>query len=107
MPTSLTKRERAIAAGFRRYERQKAKAENEYAKATRLATTLAQKIFKMRQARQIGEFERAVRISEDSHVIATAQYLKAQNEVQNGGEALIWAHASVKPFALKTTNKLD
>jgi CHASE3 domain sensor protein len=106
--SALSKRERSIAAATRRFERQKDKAESEYAKANRLAITLGQKIFKMRKARQLSPFQRAVRISEEGkHVVATAQYLQAQHEANNGGEALIWAHSSVKPFKISTSNKLD
>lgn len=105
MPASLTKRERAIAAALRRYEKAKDRAEACYAHADKLATALAQKIFKLKSARALSEFQKAVRISEEGkHVIATAQYLEAQHEALTGGDGKIWAHGSVRPWKLSTKN---
>lgn len=105
MPTPLTKRERAFARALTRYEKAKDRAESAYAEADRLCTDLAQKIFKLKSARAVTEFSKAVRISEEGkHVIATAQYLEAQAEALSGGDGKIWAHGSVRPWKLFTKN---
>ena len=105
MPTPLTKRERAIARTFARYEKLQEKASAAYARADRLATELAQKIFKIKNARALNEFTKAVRISEEGkHLLAEAQFLAAQKDALNGGDGKIWAHGAVRPWKLSTKN---
>jgi len=105
MPSPLTHRERRIGRAFSRYEKLKEKAEAAYARVDRAAAELAQQIFKLRAARQLNQFEKAVRISEDGkHVIATAQFLQAQEEALNGGDGKLWSHAAVRPWKLSTKN---
>lgn len=105
MPTPLTKRERTLARAFTRYEALKEKAEAAYARADRAAAKLAQQIFKIKAARVLSQFEKAVRISEEGkHLIATAQFLEAQHDALKGGDGKIWAHGSVRPWKLSTKN---
>lgn len=101
----LTKRESAIARAFQRYERVKEKAEGLYAKADRAAAELAKKVFKLKNVKQLDDFTRAVRISEDGrHLVVTAQLAEAAAAATNGGEGKLWGHAAVRPWKFATKN---
>ena len=105
MSTPLTNRERRLGRAFARYEKLKEKAEAAYARADRAAAEIAQTIFKSKTAKAIGQFTKAVRISEEGkHIVATAQYLEAQDAALKGEEGKIWAHGSVRPWKLSTKN---
>ena len=101
----LTKRESAIARAFQRYERVKEKAEANYAKADRAAAELAKKVFQFRRSKQVDDFTRAVRISEDGKfLLVTAQLAEAAAAAANGGEGKVWAHAAARPWKFATKN---
>src|SRR5579871_4474825 len=98
MPTPLTKRERSFGRALTRWEKLKDKAEAAYARVDREGAEIAKKVFKLKSARALDEFSKAVRISEDGkHLIVTAQFLQAQKEALSGGDGKIWAHGSVRP----------
>lgn len=105
MPTPLSKRESAMLRAFQRLERLQEKAAAMYAKSDRAAAELAKKIFALKKVRQIDDFTRAVRISEDGRfLLVTAQLAEAAAEAANGGEGKLWAHAAVRPWKFSTKN---
>lgn len=105
MPTPLTKRESAIRSAYQRWERAKEKAEALYAKSDRAGSELAKKVFKLKNAKKLDDFTRAVRISEDGrHLLVTAQLAEAAAEAANGEEGKVWGHAAVRPWKFSTKN---
>jgi len=101
----LTKREAAILRAHQRIERLQEKAAALYAKADHAAADLAGKIFKLKNAKRISDYTRAVRISEEGkHLLVTAQLAEAAAEAANGGEGKVWAHAAARPWKFSTKN---
>ena len=101
----LTKSESTILRAHQRIERLQDKAQAMYARADRAAAELAGKIFKLKTAKRISDYTRAVRISEEGkHLLVTAQLAEAAADAANGGEGKVWAHAATKPWKFSTKN---
>jgi hypothetical protein len=105
MPQPLTSGERKIARAYARLENLSDKAKAAYARVDRATAELAGQVFKLKRARAINDFTRAVRISEDGkHLLVKAQFLAAQHDAAAGGEGKLWGHAAVRPWDLSTKN---
>lgn len=100
----LSKRERSLAAKFRRFEATKEKAKSLYDRADGILTEIARqlegpKLTKMRE--QIAEAAKAkhtVRISEDGKTL----YLREASADEKG--ILGWGHGAVRQFDPKVVN---
>ena len=101
----LTKRESAILRAYQRMERIQEKAAALYAKADHAGAELAKKVFKLKTAKKVSDFTRAVRISEEGkHLLVTAQLAEAAADAANGGDGKVWAHAAARPWKFATKN---
>jgi hypothetical protein len=102
MPT-LTKRERSIAAKFRRYEATKEKAKSLYDRADGILTEIARslegpKLTKMReQIAEAAKTHHSVRISETQTL-----HLREASADEKG--ILGWGHGAVRQFDPKVLN---
>jgi hypothetical protein len=93
--SSLTKRERSIAAKFRRLQKAQERASANYELADRLSFQIAQ---------QAGGHGKTVRISADGKGIEVVDnYQAAIAHPKRGPEQMpkAWAHGSVRQFELK------
>lgn len=100
----LSKRERSIAAKFRRYEKAREKAKALYDKADAILTELAQqiegpKLTKMRaQLAELAKEKHLVRIGEDGKQLQ----LRESSADEKG--ILGWGHGAVRQFDPKVVN---
>jgi uncharacterized protein (DUF2336 family) len=101
---SLSKRERSIAAKFRRYEKLKERAKRLYEQADVVLTQIAQqvegpKLTQMRtQIAELAKQKHLVRIAEDGRALQ----LRESSADEKG--ILGWGHGAVRQFDLKVVN---
>ena len=101
---SLSKRERSIAAKFRRYEKLKERAKRLYEQADVVLTQIAQqsegpKLTAMRaQLAELAKAKHLVRISEDG------RQLQLRESAADEKGILGWGHGAVRQFDPKVVN---
>jgi hypothetical protein len=102
--SGLTKRERSIAAKFRRYEKTKEQAKTLYDRADGILTEIARqlegpKLTKMReQLTEAAKSYHSIRISEDGRLL----HLREAGADEKG--ILGWGHGAVRQFDPKVVN---
>lgn len=97
----LTKRERAIASKYRKYERAKDEAKKFYDRADRLLIEIADAMLIHRRAKNESDYlpvRLPVRISDDGRLLQIAEAKPDEKGI------LGWGHAAVRQFSLKVVN---
>lgn len=98
MPRPLTRRERSIAAKYKRFRSTQDRASALYAEADRIAFELAQKL---------GGHGKVMRISEEGKALQVIDNYQAAIEHpkrEKGEMPKAWAHGSVRQFEFKETH---